>query len=305
DTFKIVLALAAAGVGGIIAGTIQIEGSLLKWTVKAGGAMAVFLIVFTITPAQPVQNQFISFEHYKSDLGEKEQEIRGLLVDQALSARDKADLEQQLAEVEKRISEDRDGYLAHIQGLETRIKRLDELVDQVPGKLISEAKQALAEGDNDKADKLFAQIEEQPDPHILAAAESAYQRARLAEDDINYHQAFEHYQRAVGLSPDNPEYLQFAGTMAGIVANHQKQIEWNEKALDLYLQREGDDSAEVAVLRNNMGGVWDALGEYHKAIGLYELALASFKKKLGVDHPNTKKVVGNLALARTELEKQK
>ncbi|MCP4278161.1 MAG: hypothetical protein GY779_17590, partial [Gammaproteobacteria bacterium] len=235
DTFKIVLALAAAGVGGIIAGTIQIEGSLLKWTVKAGGAMAVFLIVFTVTPAQPVQNQFISFEQYKSDLGEKEQEIRGLLVDQALSARDKADLEQALTEVEKRISEDRDGYLAHIQDLETRIKRLDELVGQVPGKLISGAKQALGEGDNDKADKLFTQIEEQADPHILAAAESAYQRARLAEDDINYHQAFEHYQRAVGLDPDNPEYLQYAGTMAGIVAEYQKQIEWNEKALDIYL----------------------------------------------------------------------
>ncbi|MCP4277882.1 MAG: tetratricopeptide repeat protein, partial [Gammaproteobacteria bacterium] len=286
DTFKIVLALAAAGVGGIIAGTIQIEGSLLKWAVKAGGAMAVFLIVFTITPAQAVQNQFIPFEQYNSELGEKELEILGLLVDQALSARDRADLEQALTEVEKRISEDRDGYLAHIKDLETRIKRLDELVGQVPGKLISGAKQALVEGDNAKADKLFTQIEDQADPHILAAAETAYQRARLAEDDINYHQAFEHYQRAVGLSPDNPEYLQYAGTMAGIVAEYQKQIEWNEKALDIYLQQEGEDSAEVAVLRNNLGEAWRALGEYDKAIGLYELALASDLKTYGEDHPD-------------------
>ncbi len=45
--------------------------------------------------------------------------------------------------------------------------------------------------------------------------------------------------------------------------------------------------------------------KYHKAIGLYELALASFEKKLGVDHPYTKDVIGKLKSARAELEKQK
>ncbi|MCP3672203.1 MAG: hypothetical protein GY814_17585 [Gammaproteobacteria bacterium] len=69
-------------------------------------------------------NQNISFEQYKSHLDEKQAHIQKLLVDQALSQRDKAELEQQLAEVQKRISGDRDGYLAHTEDLKARIKAL-------------------------------------------------------------------------------------------------------------------------------------------------------------------------------------
>ncbi|MCP4277254.1 MAG: tetratricopeptide repeat protein, partial [Gammaproteobacteria bacterium] len=238
--------------------------------------------------------QGIPFEQYKADLAGKQERIENLLVDQALSERDKATLEQELAEVRKRLVEDRDGYEAHIKDLEERIQRLDELQGQIPDKLIKDARQALASGDHKKATQLFRQIEEHADPHILAAAESAYQQGKLAEDDINYHEAYSHYERAVGLSPDNPEYLEDAGTMAGIVANYQKQIEWNEKALDIYLQQEGEDSAEVAVLRNNLGIAWCALGDYHKAIELHELALASDLKTYGEDHPDVARDRNNL-----------
>ena len=49
--FKTILALAAAGVGGILAGTIQVEGALQKWTIRAGGAIALFVLVFFFSPA--------------------------------------------------------------------------------------------------------------------------------------------------------------------------------------------------------------------------------------------------------------
>ena len=49
--FKTILALAAAGVGGILAGAIQVEGALQKWTVRAGGAIALFVLVFFFSPA--------------------------------------------------------------------------------------------------------------------------------------------------------------------------------------------------------------------------------------------------------------
>ena len=49
--FKTILALAAAGVGGILAGTIHVEGALQKWTVRAGGAIALFVLVFFFSPA--------------------------------------------------------------------------------------------------------------------------------------------------------------------------------------------------------------------------------------------------------------
>jgi tetratricopeptide (TPR) repeat protein len=43
---------------------------------------------------------------------------------------------------------------------------------------------------------------------------------------------------------------------------------------------------------------WDSLGEYQKAIGLYEQALAIFNKTLGQDHPYTQTVAGNLQRTR-------
>ena len=63
---------------------------------------------------------------------------------------------------------------AHVEELQERIARLDQLQGQVPDKFIEAAKQALAEGDNNKADQLFSQVEESADPHIAAAAEVAY-----------------------------------------------------------------------------------------------------------------------------------
>ena len=42
------------------------------------------------------------------------------------------------------------------------------------------------------------------------------------------------------------------------------------------------------------------LGEYKKAIEYLELALATFIRVFGADHPNTKTVIENLALAKAQ-----
>jgi hypothetical protein len=51
ETFKIVLALAAAGVAAFVPGFLQVQVSGL---VRAGGAIAVFVLIFMRTPAQIV-----------------------------------------------------------------------------------------------------------------------------------------------------------------------------------------------------------------------------------------------------------
>jgi hypothetical protein len=51
----------------------------------------------------------------------------------------------------------------------------------------------------------------------------------------------------------------------------------------------------VAIYRNNLGGVWDLLGQSEKAIAYFELALTTFENVLGVDHAWTKKVAKKLA----------
>ena len=70
-------------------------------------------------------------------------------------------------------------------------------------------------------------------------------------------------------------------------------------ALASDLKTYGAGHPHVATYRNNLGKTWHALGQHEKAIGYYELALPVLEKKLGVDHPSTKKAAENLALART------
>ena len=52
--------------------------------------------------------------------------------------------------------------------------------------------------------------------------------------------------------------------------------------------------AQAARLANNMGYYLDTIADYPGAKPYYEQALAIMEKKLGVDHPITKIVRGNL-----------
>ena len=45
-TFNVVLALAAAGVGAMLPGFIHVQGKIAKLSLRAGGALALFVVVF-------------------------------------------------------------------------------------------------------------------------------------------------------------------------------------------------------------------------------------------------------------------
>jgi hypothetical protein len=52
-TFRIVMALAAAGIAAVIPGMLNITAkSGTRFTIRAAGAMAVFVIVYLINPGQ-------------------------------------------------------------------------------------------------------------------------------------------------------------------------------------------------------------------------------------------------------------
>ena len=248
------------------------------------------------------QNIGVPFEQYKADLAEKELEIRQLLVSAVTTEQNKATLEIELAEVERRRLNERASYEAHIKDLKERIKRLNQLKGQLPDTLINEAKQALAQGDNSKADQLFAQVEVQAEAHIAAAAEAAYQRGKLAEDAIHYLEAMRHYQRATQLAPDNTDYLNAAGIMADTLGHYDQSIGYYEQALASDLKTYGEGHPAVATKRNNLGEAWRSLGKYEKAIDYYEQALAVFQQVLGEQHPNSQVVQRNLEAAQAQLK---
>ncbi|MEJ2756796.1 MAG: tetratricopeptide repeat protein, partial [Gammaproteobacteria bacterium] len=188
-------------------------------------------------------------------------------------------------------------YNAYIKELEDRIARLDPLKGQISDQLIEQAKAALGEGDTAKADQLFAQVEANADSHITAAAEAAYQRGKLAEDNIRYAEAYRHYERAAQLNPDNGTYLNQAGLIADTMGEYDKVIAYYEQALASDVKTFGDAHPTVAIRRNNLGEAWRGKGEYDKAIAYFERALSGDVKTFGDAHPRVAVDRNNLGTA--------
>lgn len=158
--FKTVLAIAAAGVVGIFSGSIVTKGSIgNKITIRATGALAVFLLVFIYTPEPPESNEGdtqniesggigaqhtgsgdinigISQEAYKQSLKEQESKIRQELKELYETKTENVILksqllEKQLAEVENKLSNVEESFQKRIVFLEKTITELQGFKDNL------------------------------------------------------------------------------------------------------------------------------------------------------------------------------
>jgi len=206
-------------------------------------------------------------------------------------------LEKKLAEIQGQIADVSASYNQRILFLEDSIKALNAFNPGVDAFLLQEAQTALLAGFTDEADDLFKQIEEQAQFGLTVAAQSAFQRGLIAENNTYYQQAFAHYQRAIGYPLPNAQYFEKAGLMAGIVAQFNKQLQWTEKSLALYQQQSNPNPADIARLRNNLGLAWQNKGHYKKAIAYFSQSLASDLTIFDEHHPTIIERRSNLGLA--------
>ena len=251
-----------------------------------------------------------TIEQHEKALKEREKSIRKELEKLYQSKNknlsfEKQLLERNLTDVENLLQSLTNSYQKRIKLLESTITKLLTIAGEENNDQVADAVSALQQGDTERADQLFKQIEESEKSSVERAAKAAFERGIFARANFDYRNAYRHFERAVGLSPNNPQYLEFAGLMAQAVANHQKEIEWKEKALTIYLNQNRTDSADVARLRNSLGTAWNALGEYKKAIEYYELALVTFEKVLGIDHSAMASYRNKLGLAWNSLGEYK
>ena len=206
----------------------------------------------------------------------------------------------QLLEVEERLRDSTKSYQNHIASLKQRIEALEPMGKIISKTLLDEAIAALKIGDTDKADEVLAEVELSAQDHIEAAAEAAYQRAKIAEEGIQYRKAFDHAMRASQLMPEEGRYLNLAGYIANTLGEYDKSIGYLELALASDLVTFGKDHPNVATTRNNLGLAWKTKGEYDKAIDYLEVALATMQKVFGDNHPSTQTVQQNLERAQNE-----
>ncbi|MDA0967575.1 MAG: tetratricopeptide repeat protein [Proteobacteria bacterium] len=202
-----------------------------------------------------------------------------------------------------------ESYKDHIRYLEERIVNLEKLQDDgISSKLIEEAKEALIQGDDKKADDLYKKVQENDEvimeraakEHAKAServAQASFERGKIAEENINYQDAYEQYKRATQSQPENTEYLNKAGIMAWTLGYYDKAIEYFELALKSDIKTFGQEHPSVARDRNNLGSAWLYKGNYDKAIEYYELALKSDIKTFGQEHPDVASDRNNLGAA--------
>ncbi|MGR0480302.1 MAG: tetratricopeptide repeat protein [Candidatus Electronema sp. V4] len=325
--FRITLALAASGVAGVIPGMIRLKvqpGAALL--IHAGGALAVFVIVYLFAPAAlpselpagdtkkggnlagagsgiKFDNSTVQIgqlniygltkEQYKEQLTEqtkavvKEMQTAGILSDEQQLAK----LKQQDKTLREKLANIQESYEDELR----RRKSADDTIAQLKGKIpdaqIENAQASLRQGDKSAAEKLFDTVIDTTGKTVALAA---YQSGRLAEDRLDYAKAMQQYNRAVILEAEKPEYLLAAGKMAKILAKYDMAQDWLEHLLKIR-EEEGKRDRNFASAQNDIAEVYWLQGHYNKAESLLEQAFQLREKILGLEHPDTLTSINNLA----------
>ncbi|WP_417914681.1 tetratricopeptide repeat protein [Candidatus Electronema sp. JM] len=168
---------------------------------------------------------------------------------------------------------------------------LISLKGQLPAEQLKKAKDSLAQGDKEEAEKAFDAV---ADKESAAVALAAHQSGKLAEDRLDYAKAMRQYKKAVTLEEANPDYLLAAEQMARTLGDYGHAQEWIERLLQLG-EKKGKADTELAFALNELALVYDAQGRYAEAEPLYKRALAIREQKLGKDHPDVADTLNNLA----------
>ena len=66
----------------------------------------------------------------------------------------------------------------------------------------------------------------------------------------------------------------------------------------------GDEHPQVAHSLSHLGSVWDAVGEYKKAVECYEQAERMFSDTLGREHPSTQDIKDKIKRAQEHLDQE-
>jgi tetratricopeptide (TPR) repeat protein len=156
------------------------------------------------------------------------------------------------------------------------------LHDLLPDEQLKKAKERLAKGDKEAAEKAFDAV---ADKENEAVALAAHQSGKLAQDRLDYEKAMRRYKEAVMLAKDNPEYLFAAGKMAWTIADYTQAQDLLEKLLKIR-EAEGKEDLELALALNELAELYRSQGKYAEAEPLLQRALAIWEQKLGKDHPD-------------------
>jgi tetratricopeptide (TPR) repeat protein len=160
--------------------------------------------------------------------------------------------------------------------------------------LKAQALEAVEKGDYATAENL---LKESARDSIVETASTFYELAKVKKLQLKYREAFDYYELAAKIEPNNSLYLHDAGSMADQLGYADRAIVYYEKSLPLAIMKYGERHSEIAIWYNSLGSAYHSKGEYERAIGYYEKALNIDKEFYGERHPNIAILYNNLGLS--------
>ncbi|MEM0922927.1 MAG: tetratricopeptide repeat protein [Pseudomonadota bacterium] len=284
----------------------QTSRGILTLIAIIGGATAVFTFFARLLRrrregeqrpdiAPPKIDQLV--EAKVADALERELKQRRVTLDESIETapqEDRAQLLAQKAEVERRLA-DVEGTLRE---RETKIAELTDLLrregNEIGGDRLQHAIDALERGDFSEADEIFAEIEARDQPAVDRTARAAFGRGEIAEEQIRWLDAAEHYKRAATLAPDY-DRLAKAGTFLWRAGRSGEAMRFNEDLVTLSKRVHGEKAAETATALNNLALRYKALGRYEESEPLYRQAIEIGVTSIGKKHRYYATRLNNLA----------
>lgn len=210
---------------------------------------------------------------------------------------ERALLEQQLNAVSTQKEDIDSAYEKAVDELETLRVKLARFDGQVASDKITAAQSAVVSGDRTLADEVLTQVASSAGADAAVAAEAAFTRGQIAEQEFRWQDAAAQYARAADLDPSF-EYLRKAHELAWMVADHGTMVSAGKQMLAV--ARDSGNVEDTAEALNAYGLGLQLSGDVADSKAIFEEGLTLAKENLGEAHYLYPSFLNNLARAHQD-----
>src|SRR3954451_2955510 len=248
------------------------------------------------SPHTTIQITGYTIEQHEQRLKAREQELREVFqATLGQSEERRKTIEREFQAVQGQLGNLQTSYEERLAELKRIAGELEALRGQVPDAKLREALDALGQGKTKLADALFAEVENNEQQAIERAARAAFERGRIAYQEVRWQEARSHFEKADRLVPEHAEYSSWAARLAWKLGDFPTAIRDFENILRRVRKEKGEDAPEAAEALNNLALLYRDQGRLTEAEPLYKKAIAISEKALPADHPTLATRYNNLA----------
>ena len=209
------------------------------------------------------------------------------------STAEKQVIQLELSIVRERLVDLKTSYDEAVQENARLKSELAAFAEYIPDDEIIRAQDALEIGDKSTADAILNAAEERSQNVVRSSARMAYLRGEIAEGEIRWQDALDHYKRAY-CQDATLEHQQAYARLCWQMGKWDDAVTLLKDILKKVAAEHGKAGNEYATALNNLAMIYHYTGRYSDAEPLYDQALLITRRVLGADHLDTASSLNNL-----------